>query len=86
MGYNVDRLLKDAGLENYTEVKQIVEMAHHRGADKLVHRGIKEFGCEKLPFKRFEANTAFFLRKIIDERSGCVCVFLLRTPLLADNF
>jgi len=60
MGYSVDTLLKDAGLEKYTDVKQIVEMAHQRGADELVHRGIKDFGGEQLPFKRFESNTSFF--------------------------
>ena len=60
MGYNVDILLKDVGLEKYTDVKQIVEMAHQRGADELVHRGIKDFGTEQLPFKHFESNTVFF--------------------------
>ena len=53
-------LLKNAGLEHYLDMKNIVEMAHQRGADELVHRGIKDFGTEQLPFKRFESNTAFF--------------------------
>jgi hypothetical protein len=60
MGENIDTLLKNAGLEHYLDVKNIVEMAHQRGADELVHRGIKDFGTEQLPFKRFESNTAFF--------------------------
>jgi len=34
---------------------------HHdqRGADELPHRGLKEFGSEQLPFKRFAANQAY---------------------------
>ena len=53
-------LLKNAGLENYIEAENIVGTAHLRGADELVHRGIKDFGTEQLPFQRFESNTAFF--------------------------
>ncbi|MFH1414797.1 MAG: transposase [Elusimicrobiota bacterium] len=60
MGGNIDILLKNAGLEYYLDVENIVELAHQRGADELVHRGIKDFGTEQLPFKRFESNTAFF--------------------------
>ena len=60
MGGNIDILLKNAGKENYIKTEEIVEIAHHRGADELVHRGIKDFGTEQLPFKRFESNTAFF--------------------------
>ena len=46
-------------------LRSIVEMAHQRGADELVHRGIKDFGCEHLPFKRFECNTAFFYTMLV---------------------
>ena len=60
MGGRIDMLLKNAGLENYIEAENIVGTAHLRGADELVHRGIKDFGTEQLPFQRFESNTAFF--------------------------
>jgi len=30
------------------------------GADELVHRALKEFGSQTLPFKRFGANAAFY--------------------------
>lgn len=58
-------LLRKAGLRNYTEAEKIVEIAHSRGADELVHRGIKDFGTEQLPFKRFESNTAFFYTMLV---------------------
>ena len=60
MGGKIDTLLKNAGMGNYLEAENIVELAHQRGADELVHRGIKDFGTEQLPFKRIESNTAFF--------------------------
>lgn len=62
---NIDTLMKNAGLENYIEAENIVELAHQRGADELVHRGIKDFGTEQLPFKRFESNTAFFYTMLV---------------------
>jgi len=33
---------------------------HRRGTDELPHRGLKDFGCEALPFNRFPANAAFY--------------------------
>ena len=36
-----------------------------RGADELPHRGVKDFGFEQLPFKRFVANTAFYYCMVI---------------------
>jgi len=65
MGGNVDKLLKQAGMEDYAEAGKIVEIAHSRGADELVHRSIKDFGPQQLPFKRFESNTAFFYTMLI---------------------
>jgi len=38
----------------------VVSLAHGRGRDELRHRALKEFGTEKLPFKRLEPNTAFY--------------------------
>lgn len=38
----------------------IIKSHHGRGADELPHRGLKDFGFEELPFKRFAANSAFY--------------------------
>src|SRR2546427_5751186 len=38
---------------------------HQRGGDELPHRGLKEFGSEELPFKRFGANQAFYYVMVI---------------------
>jgi len=49
-----------AGKGGWLPSKGIVNLAHGRGNDELTHRSLKEFGTEKLPFQRFEANTAFY--------------------------
>jgi hypothetical protein len=43
----------------------IIRSNHQRGADELPHRGLKDFGFEELPFKRFPPNTAFFYCMLI---------------------
>ena len=43
----------------------VVLLAHGRGRDELRHRALKEFGTEKLPFKRFEPNTAFYYTMVL---------------------
>jgi hypothetical protein len=35
-------------------------MSHGRGGDELVHRALKDFATEALPFKRFAPNAAFY--------------------------
>ena len=40
--------------------KTVIAKHHERGADELSHRGLKDFGFEELPFKRFTANSAFY--------------------------
>ena len=59
-GEHIDVLLDDAGLIEWTEPEHIIRLHHSRGADELVHRALKEFGSETLPFKRFAANAAFY--------------------------
>ncbi len=51
--------------EEITNVESIISSHHQRGADELPHRGLKDFGFEELPFKRFSANTAFFYCMVI---------------------
>lgn len=43
----------------------IIHAHHMRGADELPHRGLKDFGFEQLPFKRFGPNTAFYYCMVI---------------------
>ena len=43
----------------------IIRSFHQRGADELPHRGFKDFGFEQLPFKRFNANMAFYYCMVI---------------------
>ena len=43
----------------------IISNNHERGADELPHRGLKDFGFEELPFKRFAANSAFYYCMVI---------------------
>jgi len=45
--------------------KCVIYCHHQRGADELPHRGLKEFGSEQMPFKRFGANQAFYYVMVI---------------------
>jgi hypothetical protein len=56
---------KKAGKEEYLEAETIIEIYHNRGNDELVHRALKNFGTEKLPFERFECNSAFYYTMLI---------------------
>ena len=47
------------------EAEGIIMSHHQRGADELPHRGIKDFGFEEMPFKRFAANSAFYYCMVI---------------------
>jgi len=44
---------------HWTQPETLLASHHHRGADELPHRGLKDFGFEELPFKRFPANATF---------------------------
>jgi hypothetical protein len=43
----------------------IITLYQQRGRDELVNRGLKDFGVEQLPFKRFTANAAFYYMMVI---------------------
>jgi len=49
----------------YEKPRSIIKGHHMRGADELPHRGLKDFGFEQLPFKRFAANSAFYYCMLI---------------------
>jgi len=51
--------------EHWLKPETIIESHHGRGADELPHRGLKDFGFEQLPFKRFPANSAFYYCMLI---------------------
>jgi len=60
MGEAIDEALHKAGLSHWTRAEKVIALHHGRGADELVHRALKEFGSEALPFKRFAPNAAFY--------------------------
>lgn len=51
--------------KHWLNPETIIESHHRRGADELPHRGLKDFGFEQLPFKRFAANSAFYYCMLI---------------------
>ena len=52
--------------QRHWELPETLIASHHgRGADELPHRGLKDFGFERLPFKRFSANSAFYYCMLI---------------------
>lgn len=65
MGFRIDRQLRDAGYGHLLNTDSIIGCAHGRGADELVHRALKEFGSQTLPFKRFAPNAAFYYTLLV---------------------
>jgi len=45
--------------------KCIISRYHSRGANELVHRSLKDFGFEQLPFKRFTPNAALYYTMLV---------------------
>ena len=60
----IDKLLA-AGGSRYLSREGIVQLAHGRGVSELTHRHLKNFGFEKLPFLRFNANAAFYYMMLV---------------------
>ena len=53
--------LIDAGGEALLSPDAIIDLAHQRGKDELIHRSIKELATkEQLPFKGMEMNRAYY--------------------------
>jgi len=65
MGGALDEALTQAGYEDWLRQEGILNLAHGRGADELVHRAVKDFGTEQLPFKRFPPNAAFYYTMVL---------------------
>lgn len=60
MGQNIDKQLLEAGHGYLLKTEKVIECAHGRGRDELIHRALKDFGHEELPFKRFAPNAAYY--------------------------
>jgi len=60
MGEKIDEQLKAIGAEHWLEVGTILALYHERGTDELSNRALKSFFHEQLPFKRFDANAAWY--------------------------
>lgn len=62
------RVLENCSIERQNQLlkaEKIIESHHQRGGDELPHRGLKDFGFEELPFKRFAANSALYYCMLI---------------------
>jgi hypothetical protein len=64
-GERIDELLKEAGQGELTQTVEILRLYHGRGRDELVHRALKDFIDEKLPFKRFGPNMAYYFTALL---------------------
>jgi hypothetical protein len=60
MGAPIDQALVDAGAGHYLGANGIIESYHGRGFDELVHRAYKDFVDQRLPFKGFRQNYAYY--------------------------
>lgn len=64
-GGAVDLMLKEAGSADLLSPSVLIGCYHGRGRDELVHRALKDFIDEQLPFKRFRQNHAFYYTALI---------------------
>jgi hypothetical protein len=65
LGGPIDRRLREAGKESLLEVESAIEVHHDRGQDELVHRALKDFGTERMPFEGFFQNMAFYSMMVL---------------------
>ena len=65
MGQSIDQKLLDCGNGALLDPGRIIQTYHGRGGDELVHRALKDFGFEELPFKRFAPNAAFYYMMLV---------------------
>jgi len=63
---SLDEKLMESGYGSYLETENIIKLYHQNGESELVHRSFKEFALsEKLPFKHFHANAAYYYLMVI---------------------
>lgn len=65
MGQPIDEQLERSGHGHLVRTEEVVKSYHQRGADELVHRSLKDFGFEELPFKKFAANSALYYMMLL---------------------
>jgi len=59
-GEVLDERLRRAGRADLLAAAGVVAEYHRRGGDELVHRALKEFAAEELPFRQFRPNAAYY--------------------------
>jgi hypothetical protein len=64
-GEPIDTLLREANHGDLLVPVEILKLYHGRGRDELVHRAMKDFADEKLPFKRFGPNMAYYFTMLV---------------------
>jgi hypothetical protein len=65
LGGPIDRRLREAGKDSLLQVESAIETHHGRGQDELVHRALKNFGTERMPFEDFFQNMAFYSMMVL---------------------
>ena len=65
MGGTIDERLQACGRGELLDAAAVVKTAHGRGKDELVHRALKEFAFEELPFQHFAPNAAFYYTMVM---------------------
>ncbi|MCD6298098.1 MAG: hypothetical protein J7M30_13185 [Deltaproteobacteria bacterium] len=65
MGDLIDGQIYKAGEGNLLTAQGLIAAYHGRGCDELVHRALKDFGSEQLPFKCFHQDAAFYYTMLI---------------------
>jgi hypothetical protein len=65
MGQPIDQALIEADADHLLEPVGIIEFYHGRGFDELVHRAYKDFFDQRLPFKGFRQNTAYYYMTLL---------------------
>jgi hypothetical protein len=65
MGTPIDEALQQAEAGHLLEASGVIECYHGRGFDELVHRAFKDFVDQRLPFKGFRQNTAYYYMALL---------------------
>ncbi len=61
----IDDRLAACGRLDLVKPEAIIETYHGRGSDELIHRALKDFSAQELPFKRFAPNAAFYYTMLV---------------------
>jgi hypothetical protein len=65
MGAPIDEALRKAGAGHLLQAAGVIECYHGRGFHELVHRAFKDFVDQRLPFKGFRQNTAYYYMALL---------------------